>query len=536
MGIPRSLILAPLAFLVVFGVAPLALLLAGAFAPAGSFSFEAPLELFRAGDLAPRLANSLALATGTASLATALGILPGLAIGRTDLRLKPGWCIVFSLPLLLPPVFEAAGWRPWAAAWAAVAGSGPVPALVGACLALTLVTFPVPLFLTALSLRRTDAALEDVARLERGSRRALRSMVLTLARPGVALAWLLVFLIALSEASIAGIFGLPTYQALVATIQRGAVWRSAGATSLPLLLAALAGAVLEARLFGERGVAFLARTTRLDARTLRLGRSSWTVQFLLGALALACFGFPLVGWAVALRTAGDGEAAAALASAWHSGGAAYGRSLVFALAGGTLAAAIGVPLAYAAERGALPGRRVLDLLLVLLFVMPGTVLASGLLRVVPADLFRASAAALTVGFAVRAAVVPFRMERVALRRLGTRAEEAGLLAGASWRLRVARLVLPLNVEYLASVWAASVLLAFRDGDLATALSPAAPTLAALADASAGRSPAALAALAIVTAGLAAGTLLAFAVSALLVSAALRPLPGLAAAATARPGG
>jgi ABC-type Fe3+ transport system permease subunit len=521
MGVPRVLIVFPLAFLVVFGLAPLALLLAGAFAPAGSFELGAPLELFRGGELGPRLVNSISLAALTACLATALGILPGLAIGRTDLRLKPGWCIVLALPLLLPPVFEAAGWRPWAAAWTALAGRGPVTALAGSTVALTLVTFPVPLFLTALSLRRTDAALEDVARIQRGARRAVRSMVLTLARPGIALGWLLVFLISLSEASIADVFGLPTYQAHVAALQDGAAWRSAGAASLPLLLVALIGAILESRLFGERGVAFLARTTRIETRMLPLGRSAWAVQLLLAALALASFGFPLLGWAIAVRTAGEPEAARILAAAWRDGGPAFARSLVFALAGGTLATAIGVPLAYAAERDRLPARNGIDLLLVLLFVMPGSVMASGLLRVVPAGLFRASAAALTVGLALRVAVVPFRMERVALRRLGSRGEEAGRLAGASWRMRLERLVLPLNAEYLVSLWAAAGLLAFRDGGLSRALSPAAPTLAVLAETDAARSPAELGALAIVTAGLAAATILALALLALLVAAALR---------------
>jgi ABC-type Fe3+ transport system permease subunit len=530
MGIPRALILLPLLFLTVFGVAPLVLLLATAFVPGTSMPHGGPLDLLPGGNLYLRLVNSLALAACVASLATAIGILPGVAIGRTDLRLKPAWSIVFSLPLLLPVVFAAAGWSPWAVTWVALLGPAPISRFLGASLVSSLVMFPIPLFLTALSLRRTDGALEDLARLQKGSRRALRSMVFTLARPGITLAWLLVFLIALSETSIPEIFGLATYQARVLAIQRGESWRLAGAASLPLLFAAVAGAAAEARLFGERGVAFLARATRLEARTLGLGRSAWAVQFLLGALALASFGFPLLGWAVALRATGEAAAAAALASAWHVGGPAFARSLIFALAGGTLAAAIALPLAYAAERGALPGRPIVDLLLVLLLVMPGTLLASGLLRIIPGTLFRASALALVVGYAVHVGVVPFRMERVALRRLGTRAEEAGMLAGAPWRMRVERLLLPLNAQYLGGVWAASVLLAFRDGQLAMALSPAAPTLAALAASGAGQSSAALGALSIVTAGLAAGMLLALAALALLLRAALRPSPGLAASA------
>jgi ABC-type Fe3+ transport system permease subunit len=152
------------------------------------------------------------------------------------------------------------------------------------------------------------------------------------------------------------------------------------------------------------------------------------------------------------------------------------------------------------------------LLLVVLFVVPGTVLTSGLLRLVPLELFRVSAAALVIAFGVHFAVVPYRMERVALRHLGTIFEEAGMLSGAPWSARASRLLLPLNAESLAAVWAIAVILAFRDGDLGAALSPGAPTLAALGEI-ASVSPVAMAGLSLVAAALAAGVL---AVGALLV--------------------
>jgi ABC-type Fe3+ transport system permease subunit len=213
-------------------------------------------------------------------------------------------------------------------------------------------------------------------------------------------------------------------------------------------------------------------------------------------------------------------AAAAVAATWNAGGPAFARSLVFALAGGSLAALVGLPLAYAAERKRVPGRRAVDLLLVVLFVVPGTVLASGLLRLVPAELFRLSAAALVIAFGVHFAVVPYRMERVALRQLGTRLEEAGMLSGAPGSARTSRLLLPLNAESLAAVWAIAVILAFRDGDLGAALSPAARTLAALGEI-ASASPVALAALSLVAAALSAGVMVVAALLILLLDRAGR---------------
>jgi iron(III) transport system permease protein len=517
---PAALILLPIALLLVFGGAPLLTLALPWLAPVEGGSDEIGRQLLASGDVYPLLANSLGLALCTAALATAVGILPGVALGRASLRFKPAWCILFALPLLLPAVFTAAGWQPWAALWRAAAGPGPVAGFVGAWLVLTLVTFPLPLYFTALALRRTDGALEDLARLQSRPRQAMRYLIFGLARPGIALAWLLVFVLALSETKVPALFGLETYQGRLAELALEGEGHLAGAAALPLVVAAIVVAVAEAQLFGERGVAFLARTTRLEIRPLPLRWGGVPAHLLLAILALASLGLPLMGWAVALRQEGEMTAAAAVAATWNAGGPAFARSLVFALAGGSLAALVGLPLAYAAERKRVPGRRAVDLLLVVLFVVPGTVLASGLLRLVPAELFRLSAAALVIAFGVHFAVVPYRMERVALRQLGTRLEEAGMLSGAPWSARTSRLLLPLNAESLAAVWAIAVILAFRDGDLGAALSPAARTLAALGEI-ASASPVALAALSLVAAALSAGVMVVAALLILLLDRAGR---------------
>ncbi|MFN2431243.1 MAG: hypothetical protein ABR599_00215, partial [Gemmatimonadota bacterium] len=284
-------------------------------------------------------------------------------------------------------------------------------------------------------------------------------------------------------------------------------WRAAGAASLPLLLAAALAAAAEARLFGERGVAFLGRALELRSLELPLGRWRRAVFALLVTLACAALGAPLAGWVVGALSGGAESGSAAVSRAWSAGVPAFARSLVLALGGGSLAALIGLPLAYAAERGRLRWRQAVDLSLVVLFAIPGAVLALGLLRMIPLEEFRASGLAIVAGLGVHVAVVPYRMERVALRQLGARAEEAGTLAGASWSSRVRHLILPLNAEFAAGAWGAALLLAFRDGGLGTVLSPGLPTLAALGAESAARSSQAAAALGLVAASAAAFTLL-----------------------------
>lgn len=479
MRIPRGLTFPTVAILAVFGAAPLLLLTVVSFFPEGPFSLAAHRQLLPSGGAYPLLVNSLLLATGVAFLATAVGLGPGVVLARTDFAHKTAWSIVFALPLLLPPILVAAGWQPWVATWLELTGGSPTVRFVGACAVLVLVYFPVPLFLTALAARRTDASLEDVARLAGGGRRALRMSVLTLARPGVSLGWLLVFLFALSDVSVPQLFGFPTYQARLGELATFEAWRQAGAAAFPLILAALVIAAGEAALFGERGVAFLGRSIRIVPRTIRLGAKQRVVRIAFVGLTTLALGLPVAGWIATTFSAGTGEALNALAVGWREGGAAFARSLVFAFGGGTAAVLLGAPLAYAAERQGLARRSLTDLLLVLLFVVPGPVLGLGLLHLLPFDLFRDTAAALVLGYGVHLAAVPYRMERVALQQLGPGFEEAGLLAGASWSRRVHDLLFPINLEFLGAIWLGAVLLAFRDGGVGLTLAPAEPTLAAL---------------------------------------------------------
>jgi ABC-type Fe3+ transport system permease subunit len=503
MRAPRALTLLPLLTLVVFGGVPLLLLAVASFFPDGSFSPSAYFPVLPGGGSYPYFMNSLLLAFFAALLSTTIGIVPGVVLGRTDLPRKQAWGILFTLPLLLPPMLMAAGWHPWVDGWLRLAGGSTVARMLGASAVLAFIYFPIPLFLTTLAVRRTDASLEDVATLYAGRRRALFTLVLRLARPGLSLAWLLVFLLTLAEETIPELFGLQTYPAHLRRLGILDEWRRAAPALLPLIVAALLIAAAEARLFGERGVAFLARGFKIGHRMFPLGITPrHLVQIFFCFLGVLTFGFPMLGWLLAIAGEGASAAVAALTAAWRGGAGAFARSLIFALAGGTLAVVLGVPLAYAAERSALPRRRVVDLFLVLLFVLPGPVLAYGLLHLFPLPFFRESAAALLLATGVHFAVVAYRMERVALRNLGERFEEAGVLAGASWSQRVQRLLLPLNGQFAGAVWLGVVLLAFRDGGIATALPPALPTLAELATRAGRTSPTSLAALALVAALLA----------------------------------
>jgi ABC-type Fe3+ transport system permease subunit len=357
---------------------------------------------------------------------------------------------------------------------------------------------PVPLVLAALMLRRANRALEDAAFLYAGPRKALPFLLRACSREAVWLGALIVFVLVLSEGDVATLFGVPTHEVRVRErALRG--WAALPLVELlPLLAVALALVAAESRIFGRRGVDYLGHASRIQPRTFPLGRAEVAAVLSMALLALLVTGLPLAGWVLTVRAAAGDAAGAAMDWAWSAGGPAFARSLVFAVAGGALAVLVGAPLAYAAERDALPHADRIDLLLVLLLVLPGSILGLALARALPVDAFRASALALVVASGVRYAAVGFRLTRVGLRQRGSHAEEAALLSRVPWRERMAGLVLPLNLPVLAGAWAVSAALVFRDGALPAALPPAAPPLPLLAAQASAAAQPRLAALALVT--------------------------------------
>jgi iron(III) transport system permease protein len=497
MRVPTPLTAGPLLFVGLLGVVPLILLAAAGLAGGGD-------ALLPSSSALPWIANSLLVAGGAASIATLLGAPAGLLLGRTDLPGRVLWAAILAFPILLPPVLGAEGWRPWLGAWAE-ADPPLVFRVASAAMVLGFLHVPVPLLLAALTLRRANRALEDAAFLYAGPRRALPFLLRACSREALGLGALLVFVLALSEADVASLFGVPTHEIRVRDrALRG--WAPLPLIDLlPLLAAALALVAAESRIFGRRGVDFLGRATRVAPRTFPLGRAEVAAVLSVALLAFLVTGLPLAGWILTVRGATGDAAAAAMDWAWSAGGAAFARSLIFALAGGALGVLVGAPLAYAAERGALRHAGKVDLLLVLLLVLPASVLGLALARAVPVEAFRASAMALVAASGVRCAAIGFRLTRIGLRQRGPYAEEAALLSRIPWRDRATGLILPLNAAILAAAWAVSAALVFRDGALPAALPPAAPPLALLAGEAAAAPEPRLAALALVTV-LIAGTL------------------------------
>jgi len=305
------------------------------------------------------LMHSLTLAFTVAAATTSAGT--ALAIG-TAKRVLPGarWLIgVLLVPLLLPPYLLAYGWYETL---------GPRPSLFGfwgTAGVLSTVYLPIPTLLGLVFLRRLDPALEMAALLAGGWPVVLRRITIPLLMPGIALAFLIVFVLAFGEQSVASFLHYDVY-ALRSFTAFSAFYDVSGATALALLPAGIALAAAVAASAAVR--TFSAHFSRRHRPLTMDVRFGWVFSALTAVFAVFSVGVPL--WHLFLRAVRSDEWYATLsfaaAPAWHS--------LLYAFAAGILFAAGGFTVAWCAYRRCF-GARPYMFALLFTFALPSAVVA-----------------------------------------------------------------------------------------------------------------------------------------------------------------
>jgi ABC-type Fe3+ transport system permease subunit len=294
----------------------------------------------------------------------------GVLVARGD---APGRRLAFALHLLpgfLPPYLLALGWFHLVGRTGFLGserGASILFSEVGAVAVLTLALAPLATALTALGAWGLDASLEEAARVTAPPGRVLALIVLPAATPGIALAAVLIFALALSEVGVPMFLRVDAYPAAVLARLGGIDFApgEAVALALPLGILALGLLALERRLVVSRDYAVLglrgAARAPLPLGAWRLPAAG--VSILAALLAVA----PLLALGI-VATSGGGFADL---SQWIGG--SLGVSLLSAACAATAIVVLGVPLAHALVRQR-PGARLVDGLAILAFVTPSAVL------------------------------------------------------------------------------------------------------------------------------------------------------------------
>ncbi|MGH9240237.1 MAG: ABC transporter permease [Vicinamibacterales bacterium] len=410
------------------------------------------------------LTNSALLAGGTAILATVIGAPLGVALSRVPLGQKPALRVALAAPVTLPPYIVALAWIYLGGSW--------IYSLPGAVIVLSLVFYPLSMLATEAAMRHVDGRLEEAALLIAPPGRVLRRITAPLVAPAVLAAGLVIFVLALSEFGVPGLLRVRVYPTEVFTAF-AALYDVGRATllMLPLLLLSTTIAVMAGVIGGDRFV--VARRVTGAAPLLLPAFRRPVIASVVGVIFVAL----VLPVAVLAREASGTR----LLSTVIASGEAIVNSLVLSTVGASAVIGLAIWVGYARARARPSVGRAVDVLLVVLFAVPGTVVGVGLIgfwnRPGPLGALYGTDAMTLLAYLARLVPVAVLTIAAAIRSVPVSHEEAGAVSGAGWLRTLRHLVLPQTTIALAAAWVVAFILAF--GELGAAILVAPPGEATL---------------------------------------------------------
>ncbi|MGH9201304.1 MAG: ABC transporter permease [Vicinamibacterales bacterium] len=420
------------------------------------------------------LLNTALLGIGAAFLATAMGAPLGLALARITLPGKALLRVALAAPVLLPPYIAGLAWTYFGSSvgWmTALTGRDFLSAwtysLPAAIVVLSVVFYPVSMLATEVALRRTDGRLEEAALMVAPPDRVLRRITLPLVAPSVVAGALMIFVLAVSEFGVPGLLQVRVYTTEVFTAFAALYdFSRAILLTLPLLLLCLIVAAVAASLLGERLI-----VTRRSAGTSPARFEEWRRRATIGAIAVLALALVLplailIGKALGARS---------LSVVLAGSGRAIANSLLLATIGATAVVAVAVWLGYARARAAGRIGRAADILFIVLFAVPSTIVGIGLIglwngpglmgAVYGTDFM------LLLGYLARFVPIAALALAASTRYVPVSHEEASSVSGAGWGRTMRRIVLPQIRMALAASWVIVFVLAFGELGVSILVAP-----------------------------------------------------------------
>lgn len=422
------------------------------------------------------LLNSTLLAASSAILGTLLGAPLGLLLARARLPAKRLLRIALVIPLIIPPYVLALAWILFTGSTGLLARatgrdflSGWTYSFAGAVAVLSLAYYPLSMLATEAAARRVDGHLEEGALLVANTRRVLWRITMPLIAPMIAAAALIIFVLGLSEFGVPSLLRVRVYTTEVFTAF-AALYDFGAATALvvPLLVVTVIVAVTIKLIIGERFISV--RRSIHPALPLALGRCrvfafGGTIVVLTASVVL-----PLMALAY------EAGSVQRVTSTLKGSRDAIINSLSLAAIAATLIIALASFLGYWRGRARTRWRGVFDLVLLVIFAVPSSVLGVGLIglwnRSGPFGEIYTSQAMIVIAYIARFVTVAALILAASVRQIPETFEEAAEVAGGSWLRTLAQIVLPNIRPAVVAAWLVSFILAV--GELGTTILVAPP--------------------------------------------------------------
>ena len=453
---------------VVCCVLPVAYLLATTLGAPGAFSAVA-LDGRQRG----LLFNTALLGVGTAALATGIGLPLGVVLARVPFRGKAVARLLAGAPVLLPPYIVALAWVNVGSDRGlfgnAVAGllSEWTYSLPAAIVVLSCVLYPLSMLATEVAMRRIDGRLEEAGLIVAPPDRVLRRITLPLIAPSVIAAALIIFVLAVSEFGVPGLLRVRVYTTEVFTAFAALYdFSRAIALAVPLLVVCVVVAAVAAALLGDRLVA-TRRSLGVSPVVFDGWRRSATMAVVL--VVATTVALPML---ILVREALGSRSLAVAAGSRN----AIVNSLLLAAVGATVVVAVSVWLGYAQARASRGVRLAAQVVLVVLFAVPSTIIGVGLIglwnRPGIVGALYGTDAMLVLAYLARFVPVAALIVAATTRTVSVSQEEAAAVSGAGWLRTMRKIVLPQLRVGIAAAWVVAFVLAF--GELGASILVAPP--------------------------------------------------------------
>src|SRR3990170_2026709 len=445
--------------LLVFIVWPLVRVLIVSLTPGGVFSLEAYRDQLRSWYVQRAVLNSLVVGTLTAAASVALGFAYAYTLVRTAVPLKRLFHILAILPIVSPPFVSSI-------AIILLFGRGGIITsgllglrdfniygFKGLLLAQVMTFAPVAYLVLRGVLEGIDPTLEDAA-LNLGAGRAtvFRRVMLPLAVPGIASAFLVVFIESLADFGnpllLAGsafpVLSVQAYLQITGmfTLQAGA------ALSVLLLLPSIGAFLLYRAIIGRRRYVTVTGKPGRSSLKATSPLATWLLFGSTAAVAAVVVMFYAVIAAGALaRTWGVDNTPTldALRYVLSVGWETIKDTLAIAVVSTPISGLLGMTIAFLVVRRRFPGRAGLELTSLLNFALPGTVVGIGYILAFNQRplLLTGTVFILIACFVFRYVPVGIQAGIAVLRLIDPAIEEAAQNLGASSALTFRRVTLPL---------------------------------------------------------------------------------------------
>jgi iron(III) transport system permease protein len=457
-----SAILAVWFLLALFVLFPLVELLARAFVDEGKVTLGPLFEVVGNAGHRAALANSLLLATTVGLAGTALGFLFAFTAVRSGLGRH--WLTaldaVVLLPLVSPPFTTSISiifsFGPKGFISHDLLGLGNVSpyGFWSTSLAETLTYFPIAYLTLRPILAAIDPNLEEMAFSLGGSRgRIFRTVTLPLAVPGFANAFLLLFAASLADFATPLILGGNSFPVLPteAYLQITGLFDFKGGAALSLVLLVPAALVFFLQRYWVGRRTYVTVTGKVGQRSRTRALAPWAgVLLVAGCFAVAAliayfYGLLVYASLVVAFGANNSFTLAHYHVIFTEGLPAIRDTLIIAAIGMPLGGFYGVLVGYLIARKNFPGRRAMELVAMINYALPGTIVGIGYLIA-----FNDPPIALTGGAMIIVACYVFRYSPTGIRatvallqQIDRSLEEASSSLGAGSGETFRRVTLPL---------------------------------------------------------------------------------------------